>query len=81
MGLITKEVQVSINTRNIKHLESKGYEIPRNENKNGKLDSYEKIKMYNLCGLKDTTEYLSALSLEKGIEKYTFTIQAGFSKK
>ncbi|KHO55032.1 MAG: hypothetical protein QT10_C0007G0018 [archaeon GW2011_AR19] len=26
--------------------------------------------MYNLCGLKDTTEYLSALSLEKGIENY-----------
>jgi len=40
------------------------------ENKNGKLDSYEKIKMYNLCGLKDTTEYLSAFSLEKGIENY-----------
>ncbi len=40
------------------------------ENKNGALDYYEKIKMYKMCGLKDTTEFLSALSLEKGIQNY-----------
>jgi len=40
------------------------------ENKNGRLEPYEKIKMYGLCGLKDTTEYLSVSSLEKGIKNY-----------
>lgn len=40
------------------------------ENKNGKLDSNEKIKMYKMCELKDTTAYLSALSLEKGLTNY-----------
>lgn len=40
------------------------------ENKNGILDDYEKIKMYKMCGLKDTTESLSALDLEKGIQNY-----------
>lgn len=40
------------------------------ENKNGIFEYYEKIKMYNLCGLKDTTEYLSASDLEKGVQNY-----------
>ncbi len=34
------------------------------------LDFYEKIKMYKMCGLKDTTESLSVLDLEKGIQNY-----------
>ena len=40
------------------------------ENKNGKLDSNEKTKMYQMCGLKDTTEYTSSSDLEKGIQNY-----------
>lgn len=37
MGLITKEVEVKINTANAKYLESKGYIIPKALNKEGKL--------------------------------------------
>ncbi|MEK6817660.1 MAG: hypothetical protein AABX80_02555 [Nanoarchaeota archaeon] len=40
------------------------------ENKNEKLDSNEKTKMYQMCGLKDTTEYTSSSDLEKGIQNY-----------
>jgi len=54
MGLITKEVEVLINTRNIKHLESKGYEIPRNENKNGKLVIKKEVKI--LVKVEDLSE-------------------------
>ena len=41
-----------------------------NLTKNKMLEPYEKIKMYKMCGLEDTTKYLSALDLEKGILNY-----------
>ena len=37
MGLITKEVEVTLGVRNIKYYEKLGYEIPKYENKNHKL--------------------------------------------
>jgi len=37
LGLITEEVWVRISPNNIKHFEEKGYEIPRKEDKYGKL--------------------------------------------
>jgi len=37
MGLITKEVEIVLSPRNIKHFESLGYEIPRRKDKWGKL--------------------------------------------
>jgi len=37
MGLITKEIEVSLGVRNIKHFENLGYEIPRYKDVNGKL--------------------------------------------
>ena len=45
MGLITKEVEILISAKNVKHLESKGYEIPKIKNKNGKLVFQKNIKI------------------------------------
>jgi len=39
MGLLTKEVKIELNSRNIKHFEDKGYYIPRVKNVNGKLQT------------------------------------------
>lgn len=36
MGLLTKEVEVVVNPRNIKHYEDLGYDIPKHYDKNKK---------------------------------------------
>lgn len=44
MGLITTEVEVELNGRNIKYYEDKGYIIPKNINKNGK-ETFKRVKI------------------------------------
>ena len=40
MGLLTKEVEVVVNSRNVKYYEDLGYDIPKYYNKNKKKDVY-----------------------------------------
>lgn len=56
--LLTKEVEVNLCASNIKHYESKGYDIPRKKNKLGKLVVPHKTKI--IVKVEDLTKSSSA---------------------
>ena len=45
-------------------------EILADTDKNKILDSQEKINMYKMCGVEDTSKYLTTNELKKGINNY-----------